>query len=354
MEPRDYSERLAGVGRAAGLADVGVAHVGAWTWSRGTLEERRHEGRAGSMAFTYRNPPRSTEPGRILPGARSLVVGAWRYSAGEPAPPSPSATAARVARYAAQDSHAALRAGLDAVAATLKADGHRAVVIADDNALVDREAAFRAGLGFYGKNSNLLLRDGGGSWVVLGAVVTTAHLATLRPPAPEECGTCRRCLDSCPTGAIVAPGVVDARRCLSWVLQAPGTIPVELRAAVGDRIYGCDDCQEVCPPSRRAPGEVHAAPDATGPWIDAAAWLAMDDADLIAAAGRWYVAGHDPAILRRNLLVVLGNAGATGDPAGFAAVESHLDHPDPVVAEHARWALQNVTAPAALQHDGAP
>jgi epoxyqueuosine reductase len=350
VEPVDFSRELERLGMDAGLAAVGVARVGSWGFSRGVLEERRAEGISGSMQFTYRNPARSTEPARILPGATSMVVGAWRYASGADLPPPRRlGRSARVARYASGDTNAALRRALDVVADGLRVAGHRAVVVSDDNALVDREAAFRAGLGFYGKNANLLLRDGGGSWVVLGAVVTTADLAPLQPPAGGECGTCRRCLDACPTGAIVAPGVVDARRCLSWVLQEPGSIPEVFREAIGDRVYGCDDCQEVCPPTRRAAGEVLDAPVGPGGWVDAPRWLDLDDAAMLSAAGRWYVAGHDAGILRRNLLVVLGNVGSPDDPDVRRAVSSHLTHPDPVVAEHARWAATRL----GLDVDGA-
>src|SRR5262249_9416476 len=132
----------------------------------------------------------------------------------------------------------------------LRIDGWKARVFADDNALVDREAAYRAGLGWYGKNANVLL-PGAGSWFVLGSVVTDAPLLPDAAPQPDGCGACRRCIDGCPTGAIVAPGVVDARRCLAWLVQAPGDFPREFRVALGNRLYGCDDCQEVCPPNRR-------------------------------------------------------------------------------------------------------
>lgn len=361
MEPLHVTEHLEAVGLAAGLAAVGVTRLGSWTAARTVLEERRAEGVSGSMQFTYRNPPRSTEPGRILPGARTMVVGAWRYASGGEHPPAPSpGRSARVARYATRDTNARLREALGAVADELRRLGHRSVVISDDNALLDREAAFRAGLGFYGKNSNLLLRGGGGSWVVLGAVITTADLPRRRSPVAEECGPCRRCLDACPTGAIVAPGVVDARRCLSWVLQTEGSIPVELRPAVGDRIYGCDDCQEVCPPTRRAPGEVPDASEPHRPWIDAVDWLGLDDEALLAAVGRWYVPGRDPSVVRRNLLVVLGNVGHADDPGTRAAVEGHLTHPDPVVAEHARWAAEQLGVgdgpgmPVEVTTDGLP
>ena len=128
------------------------------------------------------------------------------------------------------------------------AAGWRARVVADDNALVDRAAAERAGLGWFGKNSNILL-PGAGSWFLLGSVVTDAPLPTAAPVG-DGCGSCRRCLSACPTGALVGPGVLDARRCLAWLLQATGVFPFEFRVALEGRIYGCDDCQDVCPANR--------------------------------------------------------------------------------------------------------
>ena len=178
------------------------------------------------MAFTYRNPERSTDPSRVVAGARSLVVGARNYLRTEPEGPRPSGGS--VARYAWIDHYVPLRAALATVADRLRGDGWKAVVVADDNAIVDREAAFRAGLGWYGKNANLLL-PGKGSWFVLGSVVTDAPLDAAGATVPDGCGTCRRCIDACPTAAIVAPGVVDARRCLAWILQRAGSIPVEFR-----------------------------------------------------------------------------------------------------------------------------
>ena len=156
------------------------------------------------MQFTYRNPARSTEPHRILADARSLVVGARSYLVEAPAAPASPANA-QVARYAWNDHYTELRRGLEAVADRLRAEGWTCRVVADDNALVDREAAHRAGLGWYGKNANILL-PGEGSWFILGAVVTDAPLSA-SSPMEDGCGSCSRCVDGCPTGAIVAPGV---------------------------------------------------------------------------------------------------------------------------------------------------
>lgn len=290
------------------------------------------------MAFTYRNPDRSTDPSRIVPGAASIVVGAWPYATTEP--PRPPAPAGRVARYAWDDHYGALREALDECARVLEARGYVARVVADDNALVDRAVAHRAGIGWFGKNANVLV-PGHGSWVVLGAVVTDAVLPQAKDPVDDGCGACRRCVDHCPTGAIVAPGVVDARRCLAWIVQAPGSIPDEYRVALGDRVYGCDDCQEVCPPNRHAVGN-GSAPNADGAWVDLLDLLAADDATLLERHGRWYIAERDPRHLRRNALVALGNIGDPADPNVAAALGRFAECDDEMLAEHARWAQDRV------------
>jgi epoxyqueuosine reductase len=206
-------------------------------------------------------------------------------------------------------------------------------VLVDDNALHDREAAYRAGLGWYGKNANLLL-PGAGSWFVLGSVVTDAPLARdgagrsgsgAEPGGrvADGCGTCTRCITACPTGAIVSPGVVDARRCLAWLLQVEGPFPLEHRVALGGRIYGCDDCQEVCPPNRLSERRDPAAPlagPAAEPTVDLLAMLAATDDELLAAHGRWYVPRRQARYLRRNALVALANVAAPGAPPGAAGV----------------------------------
>ena len=134
------------------------------------------------------------------------------------------------------------------------------MVFADDNSIVDREVAYRAGVGWFGKNANILL-PGAGSWFVLGCVITTAPLPVAADQTPDGCGSCRRCLDACPTKAIIAPGVIDAGRCLAWIIQKPGIMAREWRSAIGDRIYGCDDCQTVCPPTVRFATTPGAMPD---------------------------------------------------------------------------------------------
>jgi epoxyqueuosine reductase len=407
---------LVALGRAQGLDAVGVAPAEPFTGTRRHLEERKAQGLHGGMAFTYRKPARSTDPGAALPDARALVVAARSYlrphpsEAGDPTgaghpgdaagsggagypgardhdlgsvsepgwdeqvwpdarghgggeardPGAPSGGHRRpvgaVARYAWTDHYRALREGLQVVALSLKAEGWRARVLADDNALVDREAARRAGLGWYGKNANLLL-PGQGSWFVLGSVVTDAPLVSEGPePVADGCGSCRRCLDGCPTDAIVAPGVVDARRCLAWLLQVEGPFPHEHRVALGDRLYGCDDCQEVCPPNRRrsrrgADGADRADRASQGSGdegealeaeVDLLGLLAASDDELLDRHGRWYVPRRQARYLRRNALVVLGNVADPADPAVAVALRKALADDDPLVRGHAVWAVRRL------------
>lgn len=354
MAPVPPLEDLRAIGRAAGLDALGVARAEPFTGTRRDLEVRKAEGLHGGMAFTYRNPARSADPTRALPGARSLVVGARGYRRPTPGPPEGAGPVGRVARYARDDHYGALRAGLERVAEQLRAEGWRTRLLVDDNALVDREAARRAGLGWYGKNANLLL-PGQGSWFVLGSVLTDAPLETAADEVPDGCGPCRRCLDGCPTGAIVAPGVVDARRCLAWLVQQDGPFPEEHRVALGDRIYGCDDCQEVCPPNwaagRRPSGEgrgdTTASDPAAGTWVGLLGLLAADDHELLRRHGRWYVPRRDPRYLRRNALVALGNVAPPGDPAVRRVLDRIGRGDDALLAEHARWAARRLEDRAA-------
>jgi epoxyqueuosine reductase len=215
-------------------------------------------------------------------------------------------------------------------------------VLVDDNRLVDREAAVRAGLGWYGKNANVLL-DGHGSWFVLGSVVTDAALPAAIPVA-DGCGSCARCLPACPTGALVAPGVLDARRCLAHLLQAPGDFPLEFREALGNRLYGCDDCQEVCPPNRleerRTPAPPAGAEDEA--WVPVLELLAASDDELLARHGRWYIPRREARYLRRNALVVLGNVGDGQDRDVEAALRRALADPDSMLRSHAAWAAERL------------
>ena len=331
--------------KAHGITHVGVAPATPMLRARKALAERKASGFADNMSFTWRNPERSTTPTASVAGAQSILVAALPYLADDVTPA--TGRRAHIARYARADHYSILRIALRSVARNLRMAGERAVAFADDNALVDREAAYRAGIGWFGKNANLLL-PGAGSYFVLGSIITTAIYEPSQP-VDDGCGSCTRCLDGCPTGAIVAPGVIDARRCLAWLLQKSGTFPTEMRAALGDRIYGCDDCQEVCPPTvRLGRRNMSSAAPGLGEWVDPLAMLTMSDDELLDTYGLWYFAERDPRWLRRNAIIVLGNTADANDSETLDVLQSVIDGQDVVLAEHAQWAVDEI-ARRALQ-----
>lgn len=339
--PAGLTGEVIAAGQRAGLDAVGVSRAERFEGTRRILHERRRAGLSAGMGFTYRNPDRSCDPARILRGAEAIVTGALSYRCGEEG--KPDASAGRVARYARSEHYVTLRAKLGVLAGYLRDCGWQARVVADDNALVDREAAFRAGIGWYGKSAMLLIPRRG-SWFLLGSVVTDAPLSAPEERVSDGCGTCERCMSACPTGAIVSPGVVDARRCLAWLLQAPGDFPVEFRSALGDRIYGCDVCQEVCPPNRAL--ERHGPPPrpdgSQRNWADLVDMVIASDDDLLARFGLWYIPERDVRYLRRNALVALGNSGNGSDPRVESALRTVLAGGDAMLRRHAEWAATNL------------
>jgi epoxyqueuosine reductase len=352
MEHRPVTDEL--VHELRELADLhaidafGIADAEPLDRARIILEERKAAGLHAGMAFTYKNPTRSTTPSLAVRDARSIVVGARNYLLDEP-PDHGSGPQARIARYAWLDHYAPLRSGLWAIARRLRADGWRAVAFVDDNSIVDREVAWRAGIGWFGKNANLLL-PGRGSWFVLGCVVTDAPLPPARSQTPDGCGGCRRCLDGCPTAAIVAPGVVDANRCLAWLLQRPGTFPREFRDALGDRIYGCDDCQEVCPPNVRFGRSTVAAHAHAVASVSVGSLLECTDDELLERHGSWYLHDREPRWLRRNALIVLANTADGTDPVVERSLLRWLADPDPMLRAHAVWAAARLGRRDLLVH----
>jgi epoxyqueuosine reductase len=255
-----------------------------------------------------------------------LVVVGWNYlpQAGTPAP-----EGALIGRFATRDNYEGLRVITSALAARLRDSGHRAETLIDDNRLVDRAAAVRAGLGWQGK-STMVLAPGSGPWMLFGSVVTDAALVAT-PGMQRDCGTCVACLPACPTGALDGDGL-DARRCLSTWLQTPGSIPHWIRPRLGRRVYGCDDCSTACPPGTGALARVGERP------IDApfAELLALSDEALLERFHWWYVPRRQGRFIRRNLLVAAGNSAEAG---ARAPVEAHLAHPSSMIRGHAYWAL---------------
>jgi len=278
---------------------------------------------------------------RLLQGARTVIVAALPY---EPGGPSDG-----IARYArGDDYHIVLRDALVALADEVAGAAGRAVasrVCVDAAPLLERELAERAGLGFIGKNTVMIL-PGLGSWMVLGELLLDVEVDLGDTPAPmrSRCGTCTACLDACPTHAFPAPHVLDARRCISYLtIETHGAIAPELRAGIGGWIFGCDICQEVCPynaaPPRAAPmlrprDAAHAAPDllvlATAPTNQLRRYVQRTALRRI-----------DRARLLRNVCVALGN---TGDARAVPALTARLDDHAPLVRRHAAWALGAIAA----------
>jgi epoxyqueuosine reductase len=325
---REEIERLAG---ELGLDAIGVARAEAYEETERHIVERRERGLFAGMKFTMARPEVSCHPELLLPGARSVVSAALCYWA----PESPlQAGEGRLARYTWGDRYAELREQLDELGRLL---GGAYRVLVDANQHVDREAAARSGVGFYGKNTMLITRRHG-SWVVLGTLVSDVELEPT-PPLDAGCGECRICIEACPTGALDDPGTLDATKCLSYWTQAPASIPEPYRAELGAQVYGCDICQDVCPWNRGVQKRRRDEPARADGHVDLVAWLEQDGRALVADHDRLYVPRNDARWLRRNALVALGN---TGGPEHAAVLERHARSDDPMVAEHARWALERV------------
>ena len=316
-----------------GLDVVGAAPAAAYDETESHIRERKARGLFADMRFTMAQPDVSCHPETVLPGARTVISAAHCYYAPEP-PLEPGE--GRLPRYTCYDGYGVLREGLDELGRRLGGDYR---VLVDANQHVDREAAARSGVGFYGKNTLLITRRHG-SWVVLGTLVTTAQVEAT-PPLDAGCGTCTLCVDACPTGALDDPGVLDANKCLSYWTQAPHPIPEEYRVHLGAQVYGCDICQDVCPwnrgiEKRRADRQL---PDGAEPHVRLADWLDADGAALRERYERLYVPRNDARWLRRNALVALGN---TGMPEDAALAEPFAANGDDVLREQAQWAASRI------------
>ena len=331
--------RLAELAKRHGLELVGVADADPMPDVRAWMEESVAAGRMGLMGWMGGSrPARATSPRTHDPAARSVVVvaapyvgvgrGAWDaephalHAALEPVlRATPATPTGRIARYAlGTDYHVALRARLESLAADLRDAGLPAgeVAYVDDRPLAERALAARGGLGWIGKNTNLLTHAPAGSWVFLGAILSSAELP-VDEPVRTNCGSCTRCLVGCPTGALVAPQTIDARRCISYLtIEHPGVLDPWEATALGDWIFGCDVCQEVCP--------VNADADDDGPLrvplLPLAEWLlpmgtrAFERAVGVSALRR---AGRHR--LLRNAMAALGNV--SPPPAGAVPLLEH-------------------------------
>lgn len=329
---------LRDVATAAGLNGIGFCSADPFPEVQANIDAAVESGRSASLAFTFADAATAASPRASYPWARSMVVGTHTYLPGAGDPPPRRAGAGRVARFATEDHYVPLRAGLNLLGAALEATGYRAAVLCDDNRLVDRAAAVRAGVAWWGKSA-MALTPGAGPWMLLGSVVTDAQL-TPDEPMERDCGTCDACIPACPTGAIIAPGVVDARRCLAAITQSGGTIPLEFRGVMEDRIYGCDDCLAACPPGQRLAA---AATIETGA-VDLIDLLATADRPLRRRFAHFYIPRNQARFLRRNAIVALGNS---MDPDYMGILAGLLGHPDEMLRVHASWAVGRVGGPSA-------
>jgi epoxyqueuosine reductase len=312
-----------------GIDVVGAAPVAPYEETERHIRERRARGLFARMRFTMAQPEISCHPETLLEGARTVVSAALCYYAAAPARTSGQGA---LPRYAWKDHYSELREKLERLGERI---GGRFRVLVDENQHVDREAAARAGVGFYGKNTLLITRRFG-SWVVLGALVTDAEIEA-REPLELDCGSCTLCIDACPTGALDEPGVLDSTRCLSYWSQAPGSIPEEYRAELGTQAYGCDICQDVCPWNRgiEKRRRDEPIPEGAEPFVSLRDWLGAPDDELAARYDRLYFPRNDPKYLRRNALVAAGNS---GDTELVDSVARYKEHPDEVLREAAGWA----------------
>ena len=337
--------------------------------------------RNGEMDYLRRNAHKRVDPKQVLPGARSVICLAASYEdfksqvsgsglassvVSGPLSVVKAATSASgntqhatraisqsafraphsgtIARYARfDDYHGVLGERLKLLAEFVNRLGGartRSLWYVDTGPLLERDLAQRAGLGFVGKHTNLISR-GLGNWIFLGEIITTLEL---EPDAPESnrCGACTRCLEACPTVAITGPFQLDARLCISYLtIELKGPIPVELRPAIGNRIYGCDDCLAVCPWNRFArEGKLmleHARPDLTEP--DLIELLSLDNAGFKKKFAATPIVRTKRRGLLRNVCVALGNV---GDATALPALQRAANDREPLIAEHAHWAMQQI------------
>ena len=312
------------------------------------------DGRHGDMRWMARDDAvqRRLDPGAALPGGRTVIVASMSYAPGAELPADPAASRTQVARYArGRDYHLEFESRLKRLSSLIRARWPDATTreYVDYGPVLERSHAQRAGLGWIGKNTMLIHPDHG-SWTLLGEVLTTVDIAPDPPFEADRCGTCVRCIEACPTDAITAPRQLDARLCISYLtIELRGPIPEALRPAIGNRVFGCAICQEVCPwNDGLPPGSLFDAavrwggpvpPDTMLSWAEEI--LDLSDAEFGDAYGETALArpGRDGWL--RNLCVGLGNA---GDPRAVPLIMRCFDEASPLVREHAAWALARLAS----------
>ncbi|MFH1141981.1 MAG: tRNA epoxyqueuosine(34) reductase QueG [Chloroflexota bacterium] len=348
---RALKERVARHARDLGFDEVRIASAEPFGEEGMAAQERVRSGFMEGMPwFTQERVQMACDPQSLLPGARSVIAMALSYLPTEEEAPKAGAMVGKVARYAQWvDYHQVMKEKLRILSAELPHLAGRPVrsrVFVDDSPLLERAAARRAGLGWFGKNTNILTSTHG-SWVFLGALITDLEMEP-DEPLKKSCGECIRCIPACPTGAIVAPYVIDARRCISYLtIECRGSIPRHLRLLVDDWVFGCDVCQEVCP----ANSGVAAA---TMPVLKRAGFSALELVPLLSMTQQEFSSRfrHRPIKrakmvgLKRNACVALGNI---ADPRAVPALGKALKDGQPLVRGHAGWALGRIGGPDAIR-----
>ena len=342
-DPQTLRTQLAARAAELGFARIGITGVDL-AEDEARLRDWLAAGRHGDMQYMARHGSKRTRPAELLPGTLRVIsarMDYWPKGARDAAEVLGDDSLAYVSRYAlGRDYHRLMRKALqqlaDYLAELARPHGHRVYV--DSAPVLEKALARNAGLGWIGKHTNLIARDAG-SYFFLGEIYTDMELP-LDEPATAHCGTCTACMPACPTGAIVAPYQLDARRCISYLtIELQGSVPEELRGAIGNRIYGCDDCQLVCPWNRYAREaanldfKVRHGLDAPR-LADLFAWSETEFSTRMQGS-----AIHRLGYLRwlRNVAIALGNA-ATSE-AVVVALETRRDDPSLLVREHVRWAL---------------
>jgi epoxyqueuosine reductase len=299
------------------------------------------EGAHGEMEYMTRGEEKRRDPQRILPGAKSIIVLALNYFQGDEVRRSQTAATGRVARYAwGDDYHDVSAAKLGKIDIFLRELGGRQKCYVDTGPILERDHAAQAGIGWHGK-STMLIDEKLGTWFFLAEILTTLEL----PPdglTQDRCGTCQRCITACPTGAITAPHKLDARRCISYLtIELKSSIPLELRPLIGSRIFGCDDCLDACPWNRFAQVSHESAFAArrSTTAFSLRDYLALNEAEFRNLFRNSPIKRIKRRGFLRNVCVALGNVGTSEDLPAIrrAALDS-----EPLVAEHAAWAIEQI------------
>jgi epoxyqueuosine reductase len=336
MTPADIKQKA----RSLGFDLAGVAPLGPFPEAV-FYPKWLENGYAGDMQYLERQKAAKMEPRSVLPGARSVIVCAMNYNGAQPHTRY-DRLRAWISRYAwGEDYHDTVKEKLLELAAWIERNSPlRTRAYVDTGPLLERVFAKYAGVGWFGKNT-CIINQKIGSWLFLGCIVTDLEMP-YDTPVPDRCGTCTRCIDSCPTGAILEPYVLDSRKCIAYTtIELRGEIPEKDRAGIGHHLFGCDICQDVCPWNRRAP---HSSNPAFEPkeglfWPAIDRLLDMDEAE-------WQRMIRGTAMKRakikglvRNLMVVAGNSGSR---ECLSRLRRFLKHDDEHVRSHAQWAIDKI------------